>query len=191
MSNGIRLVSSVAQLEQYLEFHGEYQRRRATTRARLDAIGSAALVTDVAAGLFASRGLDPLATLAALRAARAQGDHGGIVIRTDTTRERLTLVEGIVEVAFDFEGGDYASGKLTLNGEYPKTLAMAAKGRAMAAFVDHPAFRAAGVTVRQARALRGRLRLYHRVQLGPIEEAAAAWGSQSHAVATTVATGPG
>lgn len=110
------------------------------------------------------------------------------MISTDTTRERLTLVEGVDDAAIDFRGGDYASGKLTLVGDWPKTLAMAAKGRALTAFVDHPAFAAVGVPIRMARVLSGRLRLYHHIQLRPIEEVAASCDVQPHAVATTVAT---
>lgn len=72
VTNGYRLVSSVEELNRYLGFHGDFQRRRAAMRAKLDAIGSAAFVTDVAAGLIVARGLDPTEVLARLRAARAR-----------------------------------------------------------------------------------------------------------------------
>ncbi|RYY26115.1 MAG: hypothetical protein EOP62_11595 [Sphingomonadales bacterium] len=170
----IRLTRTVADIQLYLGFHGEVQRRRSAMRSKLDAACSGGFVSEVALGLIKARGMDPIDVLNRLWAARLDQDHDGIVHRTATTRETLTLVEGVVEATIAFDGGCYTSGKLTLDGDYPRTLAMSAKRRPLTAFVDHPAFRVAGVTIRQARALRGRLRLYHTVRTMPMEEAACA-----------------
>lgn len=168
-----RSTGSVADIELYLGFHGTTQRRRATNRSKLAATGSAGLVTEVALGLIQARGMEPRKVLDSLRASRLTGNYDGLVHRTDTTREILTFAEGILDTTIEFKGGNYAAGKLTLNGDFPHALVMAAKRRPMTAFVDHPAFRAAGTMIRQARVLRGCLRLYHMVQSMPIEDAAA------------------
>lgn len=171
---GQRLTNSDTDIERYLGFHGEMQRRRAANRSKLEALGSAGFVTDVAFGLMQARGMEPREVLNYLRVSRLAGDHAGVLYQTATTRETLTLVEGVLDATIKFDGGDYADGKLTLEGDYPKTLAMAAKRRPMTAFVDHPAFRLAGTTIRQARSLKGRLRLYHTVQRFPVENASRA-----------------
>lgn len=170
--SGLRSSRTVAGFTHFLGFHGKMQRRRAVMRAKLDAAGSAGFVTDVARGLIEARGMDPIDVLTRLRASCSESDHEGISHRTDTTFERLTFTEGLIEATIVFAGGNYRSGKLTLNGNFPATLAMAAKGRPLTAFVDHPAFRAAGVTIGYGRALRGRLRLYHKVRSLPVEEVA-------------------
>lgn len=170
----LRLCRSAPDITYYLRFHGEMQRRRSAMRSKLDAAGSAAFVTEVARGLIDVRGMDPVDVLDRLRTSRLAQDRDGILLCTETTRERLTLVEGLIDAAIDFEGGNYRSGKLTLQGDFPETFAIAAKGRPLTAFVDHPAFRAARVKIKYARALRGRLRLYHTVRSSPVEEVALA-----------------
>lgn len=163
-------VGRVEHIVRYLTFYGEGQRRRAAMRSKLDAAGSAGFATDVALGLMRARGMDPVEVLTRLQRSGPAQRLEGIVNLAGATRERLSLFEGVVDADLAFPGGDYESGRLTLDGDYPRTLAASAKGRQLSDFVDHPAFRAAGIPISQARALRGRLRLYHKVRTSPIED---------------------
>lgn len=168
---GYRPTRSLGDIQSYLQFDRTIQVRRATNRSRLEAAGSAGLISEVALALVEARGMDSGEVFSSLRAARLKGNRNRIVHHTATTREALTLVDGVVDANIKFEGGNYAPGKLTLDGDYPRTMAIGAKGRPLAAVVDHPAFKGAGITIWYARALPGKLRLYHHVRSITIEEA--------------------
>lgn len=163
--------STATDIQRYLQPLGKIQARRAANLARLEAARSAGLISEVALALVEARGMDPGEVFSSLRAARLKGDRKGIVHQNGTTRETLTLVDGVVDANFKFKGGNYAPGKLTLDGDFPETPVISAKGRPLAAYVDHPAFKGAGITIWYARILLGKLRLYHHVRSITIEEA--------------------
>jgi hypothetical protein len=166
-ANGTYRVSTAQGVHRYIRSF-KAQRRRAATRAKLKALGSAGLISDVALALIHLRGFKPREVMTYLKVSRLAKRSDGIVHLTQSTRETLTLVEGVVQARIDFAGGHYSSGKLTLLGDFPATVTIAAKNKLLSAFVDHPALKASGAKVTDARSRRGELNLRHRVREEPL-----------------------
>jgi hypothetical protein len=168
--HGVEEVKTVAELTK--RYHGTAagHRRRVARLAEMRASGSAGWISDIALGLIREHGLHPGDVYRQERDAALHlrkrtnfGDGGRFEI--------LLCFDGLLQPYLHFESGEYEHGKLILRGVFPATLASAAVGRPLAAFVDHPAFISSRAVVDRAEWQEDRLILYHTPELVTVEEA--------------------
>lgn len=90
----------------------------------------------------------------------------------------LRFRDGVLGVAFHFDGGSYSGGCLMLDGSYPATITSVARGRKLSSLVDHPAFFASGVTASSATWEEDQLQISHHLRVIPIEHASDGMGQR-------------
>lgn len=168
---GSERVSTVKDVRNHRSWFGGDHRHRAAKLAELRQRGSVGAISEVALALIEERGLDPRAAFDQALAARLADFRGGLQFLRNGKRETLYHVDGALQASIEFEGGHYYNGQLTLWGDWPEQLAIGAKGRPLASFVDHPALRGTGVTVVKGATRRQAMDLDHRIRLVPVEDA--------------------
>lgn len=172
--SGIERVSSPPQLRKIYSRDGSGHRRNVERLRTMRATGSRGWISDVALALIEHAGRNPAEVFREeLEAALydedkahygCQGHYGALYCHY-----------GVLSPYFTFKEGCYDDGKLTIDGTYPQTFALAAPGRPLSQFVDHPAFVAAGAIVTHAEYTEERLTLHHEPRLIPVEEAERRW----------------
>lgn len=168
---GSERISTVKDVRGHAGWFVRQQRRRAAALAEMQARRSVGWISEVALALIEGQGLDPRAVFDQAVAARLADFRGGVQFLRNGRRETLYHVDGALQATFEFEGGHYHIGQLTLWGDWPEQLAIGAKGRPLAAYVDHPALHSTGVTVTKGSIRRQAMDLDHRIRLIPIEDA--------------------
>lgn len=139
-------------------------RLRARRRGDLRDRDLPGLVSDVAAALIEEIGLDPSVIVREAHR-RCRADPGaGIGIPGDGWTASLAWKDGRLIATIMSDKGNYHDGEMTIWSSFPQTLADAAPGRPLTAFVDHAAFRRAGCVIASATAHEGALLLEHRVR---------------------------
>lgn len=149
-------------------------RRRVARLAEMQSTRSAGWIGDVALALIGERGTSPADAFRSAKQAGLDGEGAEDWGRAGGYGA-LHCFDGVLCASFDFDGGRYFDGRLSLIGVFPETIAAAAKGRPLSAFVEHPAFVGSGAKVTRAELHDGRLHLYHTPRLTTVEEAELRW----------------
>lgn len=168
---GTERIWSVKDVRDHRSWYGKEQRRRAAALAGLAAAGSEGSISEVALALIEEHGLDPVATFRQAVEARLADRRGAIKLQRNDRSEQLHYVDGSLQATIGFKGGHYTPGSLTLWGDWPEQIAIGAKDRPLAAYVDHPAFVSTGIRVSKGSARQGALDLNHRIRLVAVESA--------------------
>ena len=169
---GTERIGTVKDVRDHRSWYAKTQRLRAAALSALSANGSEGSISEVALALINERGLDAVTTFRQAVQARLADRRGAVEFERNGKPERLYYVDGALQATLGFEGGHYYIGSLTLWGDWPEQLAIGARGRPLAAFVDHPALASTGVRVAKATLRRGALDLDHVIRLIPVEAAA-------------------
>lgn len=172
--SGVERVGSPPQLRRIYAQMGTGHRRNVERLRTMRATGSLGWISDVALALIEQTGRNPAAVFKQELDAALHGgshDHYGC----DGHFGALFCHYGVLNPFFTFNGGGYSDGTLTIDGRYPEVLAIAAPGRLLAEYVNHPAFAAAGAVIERAEWSEERLKLHHTPRLFTVEEAERRW----------------
>jgi hypothetical protein len=168
---GDERIHTVKQIRAYHGFEAPRHRRRAQVLNEQTATGSRGSISEIALSLIEEQGLEPSDVFEQVHSATLAGERWSVQFVRNGQAEVLYFEDGAVHASIRFDGGHYNAGRLTLWGDYPETLATAAKGRPLASFVDHPAFLATGVKVSSASSTSEAMDLKHKIRLIPLEAA--------------------
>lgn len=172
--SGSERVGSAPLLRRIYARQGTGHRRNVERLETMRATGSQGWISDVALALIEQAGRNPAEVFREEREASlhdGRSEHFGC----DGYFGSLFCHYGVLSPYFTFKQGCYNDGKLTIDGTYPQTFALAAPGRPLSQFVDHPAFAAAGAIVTHAEHTAERLTLHYKPRLIPVEEAERRW----------------
>ncbi|VVT29855.1 conserved hypothetical protein [Sphingomonas aurantiaca] len=153
---------TVVDVRDHVRVHRRAQRRRAAALLAHRTAGSIGAITEVSLALIRAAQLEPIATLRAAHAARLNHDGGDLRFRKWNCLNILTWIEGVLRTSIEFEQGRYDDGELILTGDYPASVALACKGRPIAAILDHPAFQAISARITSVEIMEDTLSLYHK-----------------------------
>ena len=163
-------VWTVADVRDHARLHRQTQRQRAAALLAHLSAGSIGDFTEVSLALIRAAELEPFATLQAAHAARVDDQCGDLRFRMWGCLNILSWIDGVLRTSIEFEHGRYDDGQLILTGDYPASLALASKGRPLAAILDHPAFRTIAVTVASVEYFDDALGLYHENRVIQMEQ---------------------
>ncbi len=172
--SGIERVGSPSRSRRIHERYHAYYRRNVERLELMRATRSRGWISDVALALIEQAGRSPAEVFVEEREAAL---HGGDRAHFGCSGffGALFCHHGVLTPYFTFGRGSYSDGTLTIDGTYPESLALAAPGRPLAQYVDHPAFVASGAVIERAERCDRRLRLFHTPRLFTVEEAEEQW----------------
>ena len=166
---GTERISTMKDVRDHRMWYAKTHRPRASALASMRSTQSRGSICKVTLALLEEQGLDPSDILDQARDAALRDRRGTVtIVRKDLPIE-IHYRDGLLRSSFLFEGGHYMTGSLTLWGNFPDALAIGAKGRPLASYVDHPAFHAARLKVSRSQNRDGALDLHHTVGKVPIE----------------------
>ncbi|RUN76513.1 hypothetical protein EJC47_11115 [Sphingomonas sp. TF3] len=178
---GDEQITTVRDIRKQYRWLARYHRPRAQTLDRLVATGSQGSIDELSLAIIAAQGLNP-GDVFRLAHQEALTDRRGSVQfhRPDrpqdaSHRDQLYYRDGRLKIIIGFDGGVYTSDVLSVWGDFPETVAHAARGKRLDQFVDHAAFRETGIVVKVAETRQGALDLNHRLRSISIEEAERRW----------------
>lgn len=171
---GIERIGSPARLRR---MHARFDAHHRWNLERLElmrATRSRGWISDVALALIEQTGRSPAEVFAEEREAAL---HGGARAHFGCSGffGALFCHHGVLTPYFTFGRGSYSDGALTINGTFPESLALAAPGRPLSQYVDHPAFVTSDAVIERVERCNKRLRLFHTPRLFTVEEAEARW----------------
>lgn len=172
--SGIERVRHAPQLRRMAAWGGDGHRRNVERLGVMRATGSLGWISDVALALIELADRSPTEVfLEEQEAALHDQEHAHF--GCEGHFGALFLHYGVLSPYFTFAQGSYSDGKLTIDGQYPETLALAAPGRPLSQYVYHPAFAAAGVVIDRAEWSKAWLKLFHTPRLFTVEDAERRW----------------
>ena len=168
---GYERIWTVKEIREYYRWHHRDQKARADAIRKLHAARSEGWISEVALAIINEKGLDPRDVFRQAVAEAKADRRGAVRFERNGNRETLYVRDGVLSASLVFAGGAYTRNTLTLSGDYPATLALGAKGRKLADFVDHPAFVATGLVATKGVSEQGALEIFHSPRNVSVEEA--------------------
>ena len=168
---GDERIWTVRDIRDHHRYNARRQKPRAAALAELQVSGSQGWIDETALAIIEEKDLKPADVFREAAEAVLADRRGCLPFTRNGKPEHLYFRDGRLEPLLMFEGGTYSAGRLSLRGDFPESMGIAAVGRELAEFVDHPAFRANRIVVKKAEVREGVLDLLHDVRCVSVEEA--------------------